>query len=60
MAKYYSPNGKAIQDNGVTPSVQQAESETPSGDDDDPDVQPLPESKPGEDAILKRALGPRK
>ena len=35
VAKYYGPDGKAIQDNGVTPSVvQSASAETASVDDD--------------------------
>jgi carboxyl-terminal processing protease len=61
VAKYYSPNGKAIQDNGVTPSVQVSENATPapSADDEDgaPDeAAPAPETKPGEDVILKKAI----
>jgi len=61
VAKYYTPAGKAIQDNGVTPSVPQAEVEAPSGDDDDPDAPDAPAVKPGdgkptEDQILKKAL----
>jgi carboxyl-terminal processing protease len=61
VAKYYSPSGKAIQDNGVTPSVLQAEAEiVPADDDQSPNpVAPLP--KPGDDPILKRGfeVGPR-
>lgn len=59
VAKYYTPAGKAIQDNGVTPSVPQAEVEAPAADDDDPDAADVPQAKPGEDPILKRALGGR-
>ena len=43
VAKYYGPDGKSIQDNGVTPNV----IETPSGDtgavDDEDDESPEPE-----------------
>lgn len=56
VAKYYSPSGKAIQDTGVTPSVQVAEADsTPDLDDKG---NPLPESpsKPTEDTLLKQAI----
>jgi carboxyl-terminal processing protease len=59
VAKYYSPSGKAIQDTGVTPTVLQAEVDASAGDADDdiPDAAvPAPGAKPGDDAILKRAL----
>jgi carboxyl-terminal processing protease len=62
VAKYYSPDGKAIQDTGVTPNVTQAEvdASTDSIDDDQdlpstpslPDkIRPLPP-----DIILKQAI----
>jgi carboxyl-terminal processing protease len=35
VAKYYGPDGKAIQDNGVTPSVVEAPGEETAGVDDD-------------------------
>lgn len=57
VAKFYSPSGKAIQDNGVTPSVPVADSTAAS--DTEEDIEPeMPEQpkKPGEDLILKRAL----
>src|SRR5713226_4974979 len=58
VAKYYSPGGKAIQDTGVTPSVPQIEADQPSdGDDDVPDADvPQPQTKPGDDPILKRSV----
>jgi carboxyl-terminal processing protease len=57
VAKYYSPSGKSIQDNGVTPSVPQAEVEASDVDDDNnPDTPPLPAPKPGTDELLNRAF----
>jgi len=54
VAKYYSPSGKAIQDNGVTPSVPIAEVE-PQVDDDGNPVGPEPQQS-NEDLLLKRAI----
>jgi carboxyl-terminal processing protease len=57
VAKYYSPNGKAIQDTGVTPTVLQAELDAADDADDIPDgAVAAPGTKPGDDNILKRAL----
>jgi carboxyl-terminal processing protease len=56
VAKYYSPAGKAIQDTGVTPSVQLAENEgTPELDEDG---NPIPGSTPKnpEDNLLKQSI----
>jgi carboxyl-terminal processing protease len=56
VAKYYSPTGKAIQDTGVTPSVQLAENEgTPELDEDG---NPIPGSTPKnpEDNLLKQSI----
>ena len=56
VAKYYSPSGKAIQDTGVTPSVQLAENDaTPELDEDG---NPIPGSKPKtpEDNLLKQSI----
>jgi carboxyl-terminal processing protease len=54
VAKYYSPSGKAIQDNGVTPSVPIAEAEPQVDDDGNPVVtEPQPSN---EDLLLKRAI----
>ena len=57
VAKYYAPSGKAIQDTGVVPSVQVAESETvPDPDDDAKPPSEAPATKPGEDLLLKRSI----
>ncbi len=59
VAKYYSPGGKAIQDTGVTPTVQVAEAEpvvSPEEDENEEEEQPQAPEKPGEDPILKRGL----
>jgi carboxyl-terminal processing protease len=44
IAKYYSPDGKSIQDNGVQPQELVAEAEAPGSDvdDDDSAVEPAP------------------
>lgn len=54
-AKYFAANGKAIQDNGVTPSTPVAEPEDRAVDDDDETPAPGP-AAPAEDAILKKAI----
>jgi len=59
VAKYYSPAGKSIQDNGITPSEQVVESDPNIGDSDDDstDQTPVPTpKKPTEDVILKKAI----
>jgi carboxyl-terminal processing protease len=58
VAKYYSPAGKSIQDDGVTPKTLMAEPEVVSDIDEENDVAPPPETpkKPGEDALLKKAV----
>jgi carboxyl-terminal processing protease len=60
VAKYYSPSGKAIQDVGVTPTVQVLET-VPAAADADEEEEAAPEepqapAKPGEDTILNKAL----
>ncbi len=58
IAKYYAPNGKAIQDTGVTPSVPQAELDA-AADSDDEDAAAAAEAekkKSGEDPVLKKGL----
>ena len=58
VAKYYSPQGKSIQDNGVTPSVPYIEEE-PGSEDEDQAPQPLapkPPVKPENDGLLKKAV----
>jgi carboxyl-terminal processing protease len=60
VAKYYSPDGKAIQDNGVTPDVLQAEADVApadgAADDSLADVVPDDAKKPGVDELMNRAL----
>ncbi len=58
VAKYYTPEGKSIQDNGVTPDDLVGEAEPAIGDsDDDSAPEPIPAvKKPSEDVILKKAI----
>jgi carboxyl-terminal processing protease len=60
VAKYYSPAGKSIQDNGVTPNILQADVETAAAEAaDDSLPEPLPDDankKPATDELLNRAL----
>ena len=62
VAKYYSPEGKSIQDNGVTPNVLQAEADLAvadgAADDNLPDAVPddTTDKKPATDELMKRAL----
>lgn len=60
VAKYYTPDGKSIQDNGVTPENMVIEPDAGGTDvDDDADVgqpAPAPDKKPAEDVILQKAL----
>ena len=63
VAKYYSPDGKAIQDNGVTPGTLVAEAEPVVAVDDNgepvpvetPD-QPAAQKKLEDDPVVKKAL----
>ncbi len=57
VAKFYSPDGKAIQDNGVVPTEQVAEPDA-MGDVDE-DGEPIAghaDTKPVEDLLLKKAV----
>lgn len=62
VAKYYSPDGKAIQDTGVVPATMAVEAETQVEYDDNGD--PLPQSEQAqqpkktieEDVVVKKAL----
>ncbi|MEQ1947838.1 MAG: S41 family peptidase [Bryobacteraceae bacterium] len=59
VAKYYSPEGKAIQDTGVTPNVPQAEADLTAdvpADDNLPDITPDDSKKPATDELLNKAL----
>ncbi len=59
VAKYYSPDGKSIQDNGVTPETLIIDPDAGSGDPEDDDAGPEPATpthKPGEDVILNKAI----
>ena len=60
VAKYYSPEGKSIQDNAVTPEDLVLEPEPSAGDQGDDDADATPQitasDKPNEDSILKKAI----
>src|ERR1700733_8199504 len=57
VAKYYTPDGKSIQDNGITPENIVIEPEAGADVDDDGDPVPAaPVAKPGEDVILQKAI----
>jgi carboxyl-terminal processing protease len=61
VAKYYSPDGKSIQDNGVTPDdvVLEAEPAAPAVDDDSDTGQAnaaVLDTKPAEDLLLMKAI----
>jgi len=60
VAKYYSPQGKSIQDNGVTPSVPYIESDDSDiSEDDSQTPQPLapkPRPRPQDDGLIKKAV----
>ncbi len=58
VAKYYSPSGKSIQDDGVTPKTLVAEPDVTADIDDESDLPVPPETpkKSGEDVLLKKAV----
>ena len=58
VAKYYSPSGKSIQDNGVLPGVQVAEAQPVIDEDEElEEQQPQPKAtKPADDLLLKKAI----
>ncbi len=62
VAKYYSPDGKAIQDTGVTPSTAVVESDTLVEYDDngepitDPQDQGPQKKAVDEDPVVKKAI----
>ncbi len=58
VAKFYTPDGKSIQDNGVTPENVVIDPDA-GGDPEEEDAAPAPTAaakKPGEDVILKKAI----
>lgn len=57
-AKYYTPDGKSIQDNGITPEnvVIEPEADASVDDDDANTPAPPPSAKPAEDVILQKAI----
>lgn len=57
VAKYFSPQGKAIQDTGVIPSVPYVESEpfAELEEEEAPETPPAP-AQPQDDSLLKRAI----
>ena len=57
VAKYYGPDGKSIQDNGVTPAtlLQEPDSQTEVNEDGEP-LAPETDAKPVEDVLLKKAV----
>jgi carboxyl-terminal processing protease len=56
VAKYYTPGGKSIQDNGVTPNEPVNETDAGFDTDDDDQTPAPPVKKPTEDLILKKAI----
>jgi carboxyl-terminal processing protease len=63
VAKYYSPDGKAIQDTGVTPGVVVNEPEVQMDIDENgepipgpPEPAPAPQKKAEDDPVVKKAL----
>jgi carboxyl-terminal processing protease len=60
VAKYYAPDGKAIQDTGVAPTIQQAEVDVAAegpADENLPDLTPdETNKKPSVDTLLNKAL----
>ena len=59
VAKYYTPNGKIIQDTGVTPNILVASSDdiiTITDDDDNTTTEEVPKTQPKEDEQLHKAI----
>ena len=57
VAKFYSPDGKAIQDNGVVPTEQVAEPDAIGEVDEDGEpIAAHTDTKPTEDLLLKKAV----
>ena len=57
VAKFYGPDGKSIQDNGVTPETVIVDPDAGSGDPEEDDATPAPAAKKSsEDVILNKAI----
>lgn len=56
VAKYYTPDGKSIQDNGITPETLVVEPDQAGADSDDDGIPDVPVKKSADDSILKKAL----
>jgi carboxyl-terminal processing protease len=57
VAKFYGPDGKAIQDNGVTPGTLVAEPDSATEVDQDGEpITAAAEPKPTDDVLLKKAI----
>lgn len=59
VAKYYSPNGKAIQDTGVTPNIAESEADASQADNPDDDSINIPDTdlSPAKgDQMMKKAI----
>ena len=57
VAKYYGPDGKSIQDNGVTPETVVIDPDAGSGDPEEDDATPAPAAKKSsDDVILNKAI----
>lgn len=58
VAKYYTPGGKAIQDNGITPNVVVAESDQEAAlpEEEQPPEARKEQQPPKEDSILKKGI----
>ncbi len=57
VAKYYGPDGKSIQDNGVTPETVIIDPDAGSGDPEEDDATPAPAAKKSaDDVILNKAI----
>ena len=57
VAKYYAPNGKAIQDTGVVPNYPMNDTLLVAEEDPDGDGIPnAPSDKPKEDSLMKKAI----
>jgi carboxyl-terminal processing protease len=55
VAKYYGPDGKAIQDNGVTPTITEDAAPNAAGDDDEEPAAPENFGGPN-DPLLRKAI----